>query len=100
MDVKDYCSGLQSELTGWKAKIYDVVRRLDKMSSGDKAKAVPHVNELHMILEELSDRIERLNRECPSQWEPDKIEIEGKFSGLKTKFEAAWQNVSGGEIGG
>ena len=45
MDIKDYCSGVQSELTGWKAKIYDVVRRLDKMSTGDKIKVVPHVND-------------------------------------------------------
>ena len=39
MDVKSYCDSLVIELTGWKAKVYDVVRKLDKMSSGDKAKS-------------------------------------------------------------
>ena len=100
MDVKDYCSGLQSELTGWKAKIYDAVRKMDKMPSGDKEKIFPHVNELHMIVEELTDRIDRLNRECPTEWGPDKTELDTKIIGLKTKFEELWQNVSPGDIGG
>jgi len=100
MDVKDYCQGVQAELTGWKAKVYDVVRKLDKLPSGDKEKVVPQVNELHMIVEELTDRIDRLNRECPTQWGPDKIELETKIDSLKVKWEDVWENVSPGDVGG
>jgi predicted nuclease with TOPRIM domain len=90
MDVNTYCDSLAIELTGWKAKVYDIVRKLDKMSSGDKAKVVPEVNELHMIIEELDDRIERLKKECPVEWEPERIELERKTSQLKT----TWGNVA------
>jgi predicted nuclease with TOPRIM domain len=100
MDVKSYCDSLVVELTGWKAKVYDVVRKLDKMSSGDKEKVVSQVRELHVFIEELDDRIEKLKRECPIEWQPEKIELEGKFTGLKTKWESVWQNVSPGDIGG
>ncbi|MDY7031005.1 MAG: hypothetical protein SVY10_03745 [Thermodesulfobacteriota bacterium] len=100
MDVKDYCNGLQAELTGWKAKVYDVTRRLDKMSSGDKEKVVPEVNELHMIIEELNDRIEKLQRECPSEYGPDKTELDSKFTAIKSHWEEAWKHVSPGDIGG
>jgi predicted nuclease with TOPRIM domain len=100
MDAKDYCGSLVTELSGWKAKMYDVTRKLDKVSSGDKEKVVPMVNELHMILEELDDRVERLKTDCPTQWGPDKIDIEGKFHALETKWEEAWKNVSPGDIGG
>ena len=100
MDVRDYCGSLAIELSGWKAKMYDVVRKLDKVSSGDKQKVVPMVNELHMILEELDDRVDRLKKECPAQWEPDKIDIEGKFKVMKTKWEEVWKNVSPADIGG
>ena len=31
MELKDYCAGLQCELTGWKAKVYDVVRKFDRL---------------------------------------------------------------------
>ena len=100
MDLKSYCDNLNIELTGWKAKVSDVVRKLDKVSTGDKEKVVPMVNELHMVVEELSDRISRLEKECPTQWAPDKIELEGKFSQLKTKWEGVWQNVSPADFGG
>jgi predicted nuclease with TOPRIM domain len=100
MDVKSYCDSLMVELTGWKAKVYDVVRKLDKISSGDKEKVAPQVRELHMVIEELDDRINRLKRECPLEWKPEKIELEGKFSGLKTKWENVWQNISPGDLGG
>ena len=100
MEVKDYCAGLQAELTGWKAKVYDVVRKIDKMPSGDKEKVVPHVNDLHAIIEELTDRIERLDRECPTQWEPDKLELESKVTQLDTKWKEVWENLSAGDFGG
>ncbi len=100
MDVQDYCSGLQAELTGWKAKVYDVVRKFDKKSTGDKDKVSHEIRDLHMVIEELTDRIERLQRECPTQWEPDKIELESKITELKTKWEDVWEQVSPGDIGG
>ena len=89
MDVTSYCNSLAIELTGWKAKVYDTTRKLDKMPSGDKEKVVPEVNELHMIIEELDDRIGRLKKECPIEWEPDRIELEGRTTQLKT----IWGNV-------
>ncbi len=30
MDVKDYCSNVDMELTVWKAKIFDAIRKADK----------------------------------------------------------------------
>lgn len=100
MDVNEYCGSLATELSGWKAKMYEVTSKFDKVSSGDKQKVIPMVNELHMILEELDDRVERLKRECPTQWEPDKIDIEGKFQPANTGWEEGWKSVSPGDIGG
>ncbi|MGA8831745.1 MAG: hypothetical protein WB554_09080 [Desulfomonilaceae bacterium] len=100
MDAKSFCDSLIIELTGWKAKTYDVVRKLDKMSSGDKEKVVPQVNELHMMLEDLEDRVHQLRSQCPVQWEPDKIALEGKLTHVKKKWEEVWQNVSPADFGG
>ncbi len=100
MELKDYCGGVAIELSGWKAKMYDVVRKLDKVSSGDKQKVVPMVNELHMLLEEMDDRVDRLRRECPTEWKADRVGIEDKFQIMKTKWEEVWKSVSPGDIGG
>ena len=35
MDVNSYCENLTIELTGWKAKIYDIVRKLDNAIQRD-----------------------------------------------------------------
>ena len=51
MELKDYCSNLSAELTGWKAKAYDIVHRLEK-SLRNKAKVVDQVRDLHILGEE------------------------------------------------
>lgn len=100
MDLKTYCSTVSIELTGWKAKLYDVVRKLDKVPTGDKEKVVPLVNHLHIVMEELGDRIDRLEHECPTEWQPEQTAIETKFGELRSKLDDVWKNISPGDIGG
>jgi hypothetical protein len=100
MDVQFYCDSLTVELAGWRAKLEHIVQELDKLPSGDKEKVVPQVNELHALIEELDDRVERLKRECPTEWEPDKIELESRIERVETASEEAWQTVSPGDVGG
>ncbi len=100
MEVKDYCESLTAELIGWKARMYDVVRTLDKMSTGEMEKFVPEVYEIHAIIEELNDRIERLERECPTQWTPEEIEMNEKSAVLRLKLEKVAENVLPSDIGG
>jgi hypothetical protein len=99
-DVHGYCDNVVAELTVWKAKIYDVVRRIDKLASGDKAKFGDQVNDLHMFIEELENRIGRLRTECPSDWKSDQAEMESKFDYLKGKLNDIHANFSPGDIGG
>lgn len=100
MEVKEYCESLAGELIGWKARMYDVVRQLDKMSTGEKEKIVPEVYEIHAIIEELNDRIERLQRECPTQWTPDEIEMNERSTVLRLKLEKIAETVLPSDIGG
>lgn len=99
MDVESYCNNLTVELTGWKAKIYDIVRRLDKLPSGNKAKMLGQVNDLHVLVEELDDRIERLRNQCPSDWSPDKIELESKLTSISKICEDCWKDISSDTYG-
>jgi predicted nuclease with TOPRIM domain len=98
MEVMDYCKNLTMELTAWKAKMYDLGRKLDRMSTGQKEKVFPEVNELHMIIEELGQRIEKLQKECPTKWDPS--EINDKIDDLRIKLDETWDSVSPSDIGG
>jgi hypothetical protein len=100
MELQNYCDNMSNELNAWKSKIHDVVRKLDQSSCGDKARVVPQVNELHMIMEELGDRIEKLRTECSTEWAPEQFGLESQFTHMKKTWEGVWQDVSPAEFGG
>jgi archaellum component FlaC len=100
MDLSTYCGNLSKELTDWKAKIEVIVKELDRIPSGDKEKVVPEVNELHALVEGIEDRIERLKKDCPEEWSPDRIELDNKLTQITNIYEEVWENVSGADVGG
>ncbi len=46
MEVKDYCKNVDIELTAWKAKLYNVIRRMDELPTGAKQRMFENVNGL------------------------------------------------------
>jgi len=99
-EIKDYCDNVSVELAGWKAKVSEVVRKLDQRPTGDKEKVVAEVNELHMVMDELSDRIERLRLECATSWKPEREEIDNKVGWLRQKLDEIGDTIPQGDIGG
>jgi hypothetical protein len=47
MDAKNYCRSIEADLYGWKAKMYDMVRKVDKLRRSDKEKVISQVEQLH-----------------------------------------------------
>jgi hypothetical protein len=88
MDVKDYCSGLEMELTAWKAKLYDLTRKMDRLGTAEKEKMLANVEDLHILLAEMGDRVNLLKTECPSDWGSDKKRIETAQVDMRAKYEA------------
>lgn len=93
MDVQDYCKSMETELTAWKAKIYDVMRKVDKLGSAEKEKVLPNIEDLHMLLEEMSDRVVKLKTECPSDWSPIKTEIDEGSIDMRGKYEETMEYI-------
>ena len=87
MDVQDYCKSMENEMAAWKANLYDVVRKVDKLGTAEKEKILPNVEDLHILLEEMSDRVQTLKTECPSDWSPVKKEIEQGSINMRGKYE-------------
>jgi hypothetical protein len=100
MTVNDYCGSVSVELAAWKAKLYDLGRRFDRMGTVERGKVLPQILDLHAIVEDIEGRIERLKTECPLEWKPEKAEIEQKVHNLKRAYEDNWQFVVAGDIGG
>lgn len=93
MDVKDYCSGLEMEMTAWKAKLYDLTRKVDQLGTKEKEKVLANVQDLHILLTEMNDRVQQLKTECPSDWGKDKKQIEQANVNMRSKFESTMDYI-------
>jgi hypothetical protein len=41
---------MEVEMTAWKAKLYDVMRKVDNLGSAEKEKVLPNIEDLHIFL--------------------------------------------------
>jgi gamma-glutamyl:cysteine ligase YbdK (ATP-grasp superfamily) len=96
MDVKDYCKGLEIEISAWKAKMYDLTRRFDSLGTEAKEKVRANVEDLHMVLADLEERVNQLRTECPSDWSPIKKDIDEAHIDMRSKYESADNAVGKG----
>jgi hypothetical protein len=101
MDIKYYCESMYSELTGMKARIYDILRVIEKMPRETQAKIRLQTHELDIMVGDLSRRIDQLMTECPADWSKDKMEIEELKDQLREKINW-WDatHIAGGYLGG
>ncbi len=87
MDVKDFCSAMESEMTSWKAKLYDAMRKIEKLGSAEKEKVLMNIQDLNILMDDMSNRVEQLRTECPSDWSPIKKELEQGSTDMRGKYE-------------
>jgi len=100
MELKDYCRNVDIELNAWKAKLYDIIRKMDKLPTGSKEKMYEDVNGLHILMTELDDRIETLRSSCPTDWSPEQKEIGAIMLDLTERYQAAAKAYFDYDFGG
>ena len=93
MDAKNYCRSIEVELYGWKAKMYDMVRKVDKLRRSDKDAVHARVEELHKNIADMENLIEQLQTECPLEFGTEKKQIDETSAGMKKKYEDAMAAV-------
>jgi hypothetical protein len=98
--VERYCNNLSTELGEWKRKVSDVVSKLDRVPTGYKEKLVDELNELHIVIEELAVRTEKLRTQCATSWEPEREQIEKKAGWLRQRVVEVAETIPQSDIGG
>jgi hypothetical protein len=93
MDVIDYCKAMETEMTAWKAKLYDTMRKIDKLGTSEKERILPNIEDLHMMLEEMEGRVSQLRNECPSEWSPEKDDIDAGVIDMRGKYEETMEYI-------
>ncbi len=87
MDVKDFCNGMEAELVSWKAKLFDVVSRADKLGTAEKEKVWANFNDMKILIQDLEDKVAQLKNECPSEWSPQKKQIDDAHVDMRSKYD-------------
>jgi hypothetical protein len=99
MDSKSYCETVTHELTAWKAKIYDVIRKSEKLPAKGKGKAAPLIQELNAEVDDLNRRLALLERECPADFRSQRQEIKEKMTQVKGGWKKVWGVLGEKEYG-
>ena len=94
MEVRSYCEQLREDMTVWKAKIYDIIRRSEKAPSAERERFASSVDELNKIVDNIEGGIRKLEKECPLDWEPERAALEAKSKDLAKKSDRVWRELS------
>jgi hypothetical protein len=101
MEVKDYCRNMEMELTAWKAKLYDVVRKFDQLPTGEKEEAYKDINDLNILMTEMEDRLDTLRHSCPTDWNPGaETAFQGRLGALENQYKKLAEAKFDYEFGG
>jgi hypothetical protein len=105
MKAKNCCKTMEMELTGWKAIVYDITQKMEALPGGEKEKIRPNIEDLHMLIAEMDDRIEQVRSNCTPETGMDDIKTEREaFNSaiykLRMNTEQAMQGLGAGNFGG
>lgn len=95
MEANIYCDNLEKDLTGWKSKIYDVIRIVDKLPDTEKETVFLSIRNLHLIVDEIDSQLEELRTSCPADWSPNQKTIDEKMNDLRSTLKALSDRVGG-----
>jgi hypothetical protein len=99
MDAKSYCDTVRREVTGWKASLYDVLRKAEKLPAKQKSKAAPMIAQLNAVIDDLDAKLAVLERECPADYSSQRTVIQDKLSQGKTAWKEVWGVMGEPEYG-
>jgi len=105
MNAKNCCKTMEMELTAWKAMVYDIVRNMEKLPGGEKEKILSNIQDIHILVEEMDNRIEEIRERCSPETGIDDIRTDREkfnvdLSKLRVKVEDAAQVLGAGNFGG
>ena len=105
MKARNCCNTMQAELTAWKANVYDIVRKMEELPGGQKDKVLPNIEDLHILISEMDDRIEYIRDNCTPETGIDDIRTEREdfdkhLASLRVKTDEAMRGLGAGNFGG
>ena len=105
MKARNCCKTMEAELTAWKANVYDIVRNIERLPGGQKEKILPNIEDLHMLIADMDDRIEQIRTHCTPETGIDDIKTDRalfnkSLTQLRVTAQEAMEGLGAGNFGG
>ena len=101
MNPIDYCKGIETKLLAWKAKMYDLTRKIAIHGYEEKENVLRNIQDLNMPITEMSSRAEQLKNVLPIECTPQRKNIDNGFVEIRSKYvlrpRLSWTGLYGKE---
>ncbi|MBI5578054.1 MAG: hypothetical protein HY895_02795 [Deltaproteobacteria bacterium] len=95
MDTASYCDMLEQQLTAWKSKIREVIRRTDRLTAGEREVVTPSTGSLQAIVGEIDSQLALLKTACTVGWSPQRRTVDAKMRELQVTLKKLSDRVDG-----
>lgn len=86
MEMNSFCSALRDEMEGWKAKTHNLITKSEGMSPAHNRKMAASIDDMKAMIDRIEQTLQRLERECPVNWNSEKVEIEQAMCELRERW--------------
>ncbi|MBU2644403.1 hypothetical protein KKI24_06810 [bacterium] len=105
MKARNCCKTMEMELTAWKAIVYDIVRKMDRSSAEKKGALLGEIGDLHIMIEEMDERIEEIRASCAPETgiadiQSEREAYEKALVNVRMKANEAMTVLGAGDFGG
>ena len=105
MKAINSCKTMEAELTAWKANVYDIVRKMEGLPGGEKEKFLSNIEDLHILITEMDDRIDQIRENCTPETGIDDIKTDREkfdkaLASLRVTAAEAMRGLGAGDFGG
>jgi len=85
-NVQTFCSSMRNEMTAWKAKTYDLIRRAEIASPAPDQKARASIDDMKSMIDGIEKTLGKLEVQCPVNWGSEKAEIEEAMCDIRERW--------------
>ncbi len=105
MKARNCCKTMEMELTGWKAIVYDITRKMETLPGGEKEKIHANIEDLHMLITEMDDRIDQIRENCKPETgimdiQEEREAFNAAVTTLRVSTDEAMNVLGAGDFGG
>ena len=101
MNTINYGKGMATTFIAWKDKIYDLTRKAARFGTKEEEKVLRNIQGLNIPTTEMSSRIEQLKNVFPTEWTPQRKNIDNGLVDMRGKYvlrpRLSWTGLYGKE---